>query len=152
MDLFQRFQPPLENPAVLYRNQTVTAYVNYAGNTVVMGSPRPYISSSCHFSVLDTQEINAFACMGGFIFVTKGLLRVVRNGGGNSLHGRSNCSCTKDRPFQENGCIVVGQTGNGREQQPNHILLAMRGQESCSRGEAGSQGKVREMRSPASRW
>lgn len=27
----------------LYRNQAVTAYVNFVGNTVVTGSPRPYI-------------------------------------------------------------------------------------------------------------
>jgi predicted Zn-dependent protease len=62
----------------LYRNQTVTAYVNYVGNTVVMGSPRPYIYGGYHFAVLDTDEINAFACPGGTIFVTKGMLKVVR--------------------------------------------------------------------------
>jgi predicted Zn-dependent protease len=63
----------------LYRNQTVTAYVNYVGNTVVMGSPRPYIYGGYHFAVLDTEEINAFACPGGIVFVTKGMLRIVRN-------------------------------------------------------------------------
>ena len=63
----------------LYRNQTVTAYVNYVGNTVVMGSPRPYIYGGYHFAVLDTDEINAFACPGGTIFVTKGMLRMVSN-------------------------------------------------------------------------
>jgi predicted Zn-dependent protease len=63
----------------LYRNQTVTAYVNYVGSTVVMGSPRPYIYGGYHFAVLDTDEINAFACPGGIIFVTKGMLKTVRN-------------------------------------------------------------------------
>jgi len=61
----------------LYRNQTVTAYVNYVGNTVVMGSPRPYIYGGYHFAVLDTDEINAFACPGGTIFITKGMLKMV---------------------------------------------------------------------------
>jgi len=63
----------------LYRNQTVTAYVNYVGNTVVMGSPRPYVYGGYHFAVLDTDEVNAFACPGGTIFVTKGMLKMVSN-------------------------------------------------------------------------
>jgi len=62
----------------LYRNQMVTAYVNYVGNTVAMGSPRPYTYGGYHFAVLDTDEINAFACPGGTIFVTRGMLKVVR--------------------------------------------------------------------------
>jgi predicted Zn-dependent protease len=62
----------------LYRNQMVTAYVNYVGNTVAMGSPRPYTYGGYHFAVLDTDEINAFACPGGTVFVTRGMLKVVR--------------------------------------------------------------------------
>lgn len=62
----------------LYRNPTVTAYVNYVGNTVAMGSPRPYTYGGYHFAVLDTEEINAFACPGGTIFVTRGMLKMVR--------------------------------------------------------------------------
>ena len=62
----------------LYRNQTVTAYVNYVGNTVVLGSPRPYTYGGYHFAVLDTDEMNAFACPGGTIFVTRGMLKMVR--------------------------------------------------------------------------
>lgn len=62
----------------LYRNQMVTAYVNSVGNTVAMGSPRPYTYGGYHFAVLDTDEINAFACPGGTIFVTRGMLKVVR--------------------------------------------------------------------------
>jgi len=63
----------------LYRNQTVTAYVNYVGNTVAMASTRPYTYGGYHFAVLDTEEINAFACPGGTIFVTRGMLRTVRS-------------------------------------------------------------------------
>lgn len=62
----------------LYHHPTVTAYVNYVGNTVVMGSPRPYTYGGYHFAVLDTDEINAFACPGGTIFVTRGMLKMVR--------------------------------------------------------------------------
>jgi predicted Zn-dependent protease len=63
----------------LYRNPTVTEYVNYVGNAVVMGSPRPYTYGGYHFAVLDTDEVNAFACPGGTIFVTRGMLRLVRS-------------------------------------------------------------------------
>jgi predicted Zn-dependent protease len=63
----------------LYRNQAVTAYVNHVGNTVAMGSPRPYTYGGYHFAVLDTEEINAFACPGGTIFITRGMLGLVRN-------------------------------------------------------------------------
>jgi predicted Zn-dependent protease len=62
----------------LHRNPAVTAYVNSVGNTVVLGSPRPYTYGGYHFAVLDTDEINAFACPGGTIFVTRGMLKVVR--------------------------------------------------------------------------
>ena len=63
----------------LYHNQTVTAYVNYVGTTVAMASPRPYTYGGYHFAVLDTNEVNAFACPGGTIFVTRGMLKMVRN-------------------------------------------------------------------------
>jgi len=63
----------------LYRNPAVTAYMNHVGNTVVLGSPRPYIYGGYHFAVLDTDEVNAFACPGGTLFVTKGMLKVVSN-------------------------------------------------------------------------
>jgi predicted Zn-dependent protease len=43
-----------------------------------MGSPRPYTYGGYHFAVLDTNEINAFACPGGTILVTKGMLKMVR--------------------------------------------------------------------------
>lgn len=62
----------------LYRNPAVTEYVNYVGGTVAMGSPRPYTYGGYHFAVLDTDEINAFACPGGIILVTRGMLKEVR--------------------------------------------------------------------------
>jgi hypothetical protein len=54
MNLFQCSQPALDNPAVRCCNQTVTAYVNYVGNTVVMVCQRPYIYIGYDFVVLDT--------------------------------------------------------------------------------------------------
>lgn len=58
----------------LYRNPAVTEYVNEVGQTVARKSPRPNTYKGYHFAVLDSEEINAFACPGGTIFITRGLL------------------------------------------------------------------------------
>jgi predicted Zn-dependent protease len=58
----------------LYRNPAVTEYVNEVGQTAARKSPRPNTFKGYHFAVLDTDEINAFACPGGTIFITRGLL------------------------------------------------------------------------------
>jgi predicted Zn-dependent protease len=58
----------------LYQNAKVTEYVNEVGQTVARKSTRPQTFRGYHFAVLDTEEINAFACPGGTIFITRGLL------------------------------------------------------------------------------
>ncbi len=58
-----------------YQDQEVTRYVNKVGLTVARKSPRPSPYRGYHFAVLDTQEPNAFACPGGTILITRGLLK-----------------------------------------------------------------------------
>src|SRR5208337_4925431 len=58
----------------LYCNPALTEYVNEVGQTVARKSPRPNTYKGYHFAVLDSEEINAFACPGGTIFITRGLL------------------------------------------------------------------------------
>lgn len=58
----------------LYQNAKVTEYVNEVGQTVARKSTRPKTFRGYHFAVLDTEELNAFACPGGTIFITRGLL------------------------------------------------------------------------------
>jgi len=60
---------------VLYQEQPLTQYVNLVGQTVARKSSRPYTSRGYHFAVLDTPELNAFACPGGIVFVTLGLIK-----------------------------------------------------------------------------
>ena len=60
-------------------NSRLTRYVNRVGQAVVLYSDRPEIFAGYHFLVLDSNEINAMAAPGGFIFITKGLLRLCRN-------------------------------------------------------------------------
>ncbi len=58
----------------IHDDPELTGYVNRVGQAVVLASDRPEIYNGYHFAVLDTDEINAFAAPGGFIFVTRGLL------------------------------------------------------------------------------
>jgi predicted Zn-dependent protease len=63
----------------LDQNPKLTKYVNEVGDTVARKSSRPNPFRGYHFAVLDTEEINAFACPGGIIFVTRGLIKTCKN-------------------------------------------------------------------------
>ncbi|MFZ5453942.1 MAG: M48 family metallopeptidase [Thermodesulfobacteriota bacterium] len=63
----------------LCTDSQLTLYVNEVGETVARKSPRPNTYRGYHFAVLDTSEPNAFACPGGIIFVTKGLVLMCGN-------------------------------------------------------------------------
>ncbi len=59
----------------VYKNDALTKYVNRVGNAVVIHSDHPETYAGYHFLILDTEEVNALAAPGGFIFITKGLLK-----------------------------------------------------------------------------
>lgn len=61
----------------VYDNADLTRYVNLVGQAVAMTSDRPDIPY--RFAILNHDSINAFAAPAGYIFVTRGLLRQVRN-------------------------------------------------------------------------
>jgi len=56
----------------VYENPKLAAYVRRVGETVAMQSERQDVA--CHFELLDTPVVNAFAAPGGFVFVTRGLV------------------------------------------------------------------------------
>jgi predicted Zn-dependent protease len=60
----------------LLQDPALTGYVNLVGRTVALRSERPFLYGGYHFAVLDTSEINAFACPGGIIFITRGMLEI----------------------------------------------------------------------------
>jgi predicted Zn-dependent protease len=62
---------PLVNDAKLQQ------YVNRVGRWIASQGERPDLN--WHFGVIESNDINAFAAPGGYIFVTKGLYRVLRN-------------------------------------------------------------------------
>jgi predicted Zn-dependent protease len=63
----------------LYSNERLTAYVNSIGLAMALASDRPYTFGGYHFAILDTEEVNALACPGGIIFITRGMLRKAQN-------------------------------------------------------------------------
>jgi predicted Zn-dependent protease len=61
----------------LLRDEELTRYVALVGNAVALQSDRPDIRY--YFGVLDTEEVNAFAAPGGYVFITRGTLRLMRD-------------------------------------------------------------------------
>lgn len=60
-----------------YKNDRLQRYLTLVGQSVVGVSDRADIPY--HFAVVNTTEPNAFATPGGYVFVSIGLLRMVRN-------------------------------------------------------------------------
>ncbi|GAB4483198.1 MAG: M48 family metalloprotease [Thermodesulfovibrionales bacterium] len=63
----------------LSENAQLTEYVNAMGLALSLQSEKPFTYGGYHFAVLDTPEVNAFACPGGIIFVTRGMIRAAAN-------------------------------------------------------------------------
>jgi len=61
----------------LVRDAKLQKYVNLVGRWVADQSERPDLA--WHFGVIESDDINAFAAPGGYIFVTKGLYRLLDN-------------------------------------------------------------------------
>ncbi|MDT3778534.1 M48 family metalloprotease [Nitrospira sp. MA-1] len=70
VEAFSRFGGEYSNPAW-------TRYINLVGKTVAEVSDRPTLNY--HFAILNSQEQNAFAAPGGYIFITVGLLKTLNN-------------------------------------------------------------------------
>jgi predicted Zn-dependent protease len=73
----QQIAGNLLGAAPLVRDDTLQRYVNRVGRWVSLQSERPDLA--WHFGVIDTDDINAFAAPGGYVFLTKGLYRKLRN-------------------------------------------------------------------------
>jgi predicted Zn-dependent protease len=63
----------------VYQNNAAIEYVNLIGQTIAKASDKPETFNGYHFLILDTDEINAFAAPGGFILVSRGLIRCCRH-------------------------------------------------------------------------
>jgi len=61
----------------VYDRPDLTRYVNLVGRSVALTCDRSDIEY--HFAVLNHDSINAFAAPAGYIFVTRGLLKTIKN-------------------------------------------------------------------------
>jgi predicted Zn-dependent protease len=63
--------------AKIYRNQSINDYINQIGQRLAKTSERPDIPYT--FQIVDDNGINAFATMGGYVYVNKGLIAAADN-------------------------------------------------------------------------
>ena len=58
-----------------YENEKANHYINVLGHTLSQASDKPETFNGYHFLIQDSDDINAFAAPGGFIFLTRGMVR-----------------------------------------------------------------------------
>lgn len=63
--------------APLVKDPKLQKYINNVGTWVALQSERPDLP--WHFGVIESTDVNAFAAPGGYIFVTRGLYRLLSN-------------------------------------------------------------------------
>jgi len=61
------------------KNTSLNSYVNKVANVVAAYSTYPETYDGYHAIVIDTDEVNAASAPGGFIFVSKGLLKLLKS-------------------------------------------------------------------------
>ena len=61
----------------LLDDDRINRYVNLVGNAVALYCGRPELNF--YFAVLDSEECNAFAAPGGYVFITRGALDAMEN-------------------------------------------------------------------------
>lgn len=63
----------------VYTDPKANTYLNTVGQVLTLSSSLPETFSGYHFTLIESDEINAFAAPGGFIFVTSGLYNSLEN-------------------------------------------------------------------------
>lgn len=61
--------------APLVKNRSLQQYINHVGRWIASQSERPDLQ--WHFGVIQSDDINAFAIPGGYVYVTRGLYRLL---------------------------------------------------------------------------
>lgn len=61
----------------LYDNPSLMKYVNLVGRSLVLNTNRGELDF--HFAILDTDELNAYAAPGGYVFITKGAFALAKD-------------------------------------------------------------------------
>ena len=77
--LGKEFYDKMEKNHFLLENKQLNDYINQIGNLILAQSKKaPF---EFHFSIVDSNAINAFATPGGYIYINKGLISVAENEG-----------------------------------------------------------------------
>lgn len=63
----------------LSQNREATDYVNEVGQVVAKKSSKPTTYRGYHFGIMETSDANAYACPGGIILITRGLIQQCQN-------------------------------------------------------------------------
>ncbi len=69
--------PKIRQQYGVYNDPTLQAYVQRIGERLAKQSHRPNLKYT--FTVLDGDEVNAFALPGGYIYITRGILAYIQN-------------------------------------------------------------------------
>ena len=78
VDLGKQIDAQLKSSQVrILNNPAANAYITQIGQRLVPQSSRPNLPFT--FQIVDDDGINAFATMGGFVYVNKGLLKIADN-------------------------------------------------------------------------
>jgi beta-barrel assembly-enhancing protease len=77
VSLGQQTNQSLQGQVKISQNQALTNYVNQIGQRLARNSARPNIKYT--FQVVEDDNINAFATMGGFVYINTGLLKAADN-------------------------------------------------------------------------
>jgi predicted Zn-dependent protease len=77
VDIGKQVADDVESTEKILNNSQVQSYINNVGQKIVKVCDRKDIKYT--FKVLDSEEINAFACPGGYIYIYSGLLKILDN-------------------------------------------------------------------------
>ena len=62
---------------IAYANPALVRYISLVGNTLAQSSNRPELEF--HFLILDTDELNSYAAPGGYIFISTGTIKLLKD-------------------------------------------------------------------------
>jgi predicted Zn-dependent protease len=116
----------------LYPDAAVQNYVAEVGNELASNTDRPHLP--WQFRVLNSDEVNAFALPGGFVFVTKGLLFNLENEAqlasvlghevGHVAH-RHSVQQIQRTQFVQGGALLAGIFGGGLVGEATNIATSL---------------------------
>ncbi len=73
----KQFAEEIEQEVAIYEDAAVTAYIDRLGQTLARRSQRNDIEY--HFKVVDSDDVNAFALPGGYLYINRGLISTAQN-------------------------------------------------------------------------